>query len=148
MGEMMRRFLCFFTLALLMFGPAHAALGGDRGSVHSDRLAWDASHSRSALNGATVHTLALANGVTVREFVDASGQVFGVAWEGPVQPDFARLLGSFFVLYQDAVRQQRRGVSLQSADLVIESGGMMRAFSGRAYLPAAVPAGLTSQDIR
>jgi hypothetical protein len=80
--------------------------------------------------------------------VDHDGLVFAVAWEGPLLPDFARLLGSAYPVYQEALRQQKRGVSVQGAELVIESGGMMRAFNGRAYLPGRLPAGLTAQDIR
>jgi hypothetical protein len=80
--------------------------------------------------------------------VNAAGLVFAVGWEGPVQPDFERLLGPYFQVYAVAVRQQRRGVSVQAADVVIESGGMMRSFVGRAYLPPSVPATLPAQDIR
>jgi hypothetical protein len=32
--------------------------------------------------------------------------------------------------------------------LVVHSGGRMRAFSGKAYLPDAVPAGVQSEEIR
>jgi hypothetical protein len=80
--------------------------------------------------------------------VDANGRVFAVGWEGPTLPDFARLLGTHFSRYADAVRQQKRGVSVQAATLVIESGGRMGSFAGRAFLPAQLPARLNAQDIR
>jgi hypothetical protein len=80
--------------------------------------------------------------------VDVTGLVFAVGWEGPVLPDLERLLGSFHPVYALAVRQQKRGVSIQTPELVIESGGMMRAFNGRALLPAKLPAGIAHQDIR
>jgi hypothetical protein len=51
-------------------------------------------------------------------------------------------------VYALAVRQQRRGVSIQTPELVIESGGMMRSFSGRAYLPTKLVGTLAAQDIR
>jgi hypothetical protein len=65
-----------------------------------------------------------------------------------VLPDFERLLGAHYATYLEAVRLQRRGVSVQGPALVIESGGMMRAFSGRAYLPNLLPRQLSAQDIR
>jgi hypothetical protein len=64
-----------------------------------------------------------------------------------VPPDFERLLGASFQAYSAAQRQQKRGVNVQNAYLVIESGGMMRSFAGRAYLPAKLPVSLTAQDI-
>ena len=86
--------------------------------------------------------------MTVREYVDGSGNVFAVGWDGPVLPDFERLLGSHFAAYQAAMQTARRGVGIHSADLVLESGGMMRAFTGRAYLPSRLPSGFNAQDIR
>jgi hypothetical protein len=123
-------------------------LAGDLASVQSDALAFGASTSLAAKGTATVYTQSLSNGLLVRQFVDATGLVFAVAWEGPVLPDFERLLGAAFQAYADAVRQQKRGVRIQNPDLVVESGGMMRAFAGRAFLPAKLPAKLTPQDIR
>lgn len=144
----MREYLWAAVVGLVLSGSAWASLGGDRESVRSDRHAWEASHSHSYISGATVHTQVLPNGITVRQYVDPAGLVFAVAWEGPVMPDFARLLGNYFPSYQEALRQQKRGVSVNTADLVLESGGMMRAFYGRAYLPARLPVSLTAQDIR
>ena len=132
------------ALALLgVFDGARvwAALGGDAASVQADQQAWGATAAQTALSGVTLQTQTLANGTTVRQYLDANGLVFAVAWEGPVLPDFVRLLGNQFASYQDALQVQRRGVSVHTAAVVIESGGMMRAFAGRAYLPANVPAG-------
>ncbi len=132
----------------LLSGSAWAALGGDAASVLADQQAMAASASTSYLAGTTLHTQTLPNGVTVRQYVDAAGHVFALGWEGPVPPDLQRLLGTHFAAYQEAMRQQRRGVQLHSATLVLESGGMMRAFFGRAYLPGQVPAALDAQSIR
>ncbi len=144
----MRQLLWTCVGSLFLCSPAWAVLGGDLASVRGDALAWNASISQSALSGATLHSLLLPNGVTVREYVDAAGTVFAVAWEGPVQPDFVRLLGSSFAIYQEALRKPGRSVGVNNADLVLESGGRMRAFHGRAYLPARLPAALSTRDIR
>lgn len=135
------------TCALLAGGACWAALGSDLSSVMSDQQAFGATSAATPIPGATLYTQSLGNGVTVRQYVDAAGFVFAVGWDGPVMPNFQRLLATHFVIYQDAVRQQRRGVSLQGADLVIESGGMMRSFAGRAYLPPKVPAALDASGI-
>ena len=134
---------------LLLAGPTWAALGGNLAAIASDQQAWQATHSTSTLPGTSLHTLTLPNGVTVRQYLDTSTDtVFAVAWEGPVLPDFQRLLANQFGAYQDAVRAQKRGVHLKTNDLVMDSGGMMRAFSGRAYLPARLPAALNASEIR
>ena len=138
--------LAWLTLGLT--GPCQAGLGADLASVQADRQAWGASARQQPRGLATLHIQTLPEGVTVHQYVDASGAVFAVAWSGPVLPDFARLLGAHHAAYADAARLHRRSISLQGAQLVIESGGMMRAFSGRAYLPGRLPPGLTAQDIR
>jgi hypothetical protein len=144
---MMRSLWLGGLLALLLSSAAWGRLGGDLASVQADQQAWGATASQSALAGATLYTQTLPSGLTVRQYVDVAGLVFAVGWEGPVLPDFERLLGAAFPAYAVAVRQQRRGVNIQGADLVVESGGMMRSFSGRAYLPAKLPASVAAQDI-
>jgi hypothetical protein len=123
-------------------------LGGDLASVQADQQAWGGTTTQTRIAGATLYTHQLPDGMLVRQYVDATGLVFAVAWEGPVLPDFERLLGASFQTYAAVQRQQKRGVNLQNADLVIESGGMMRAFAGRAYLPPKLPVSLSARDIR
>lgn len=144
---------CAAALACAVLGlccatQVWARLGADVASVQADQQAWDASSTQTALAGATLYSQTLSNGLHVRQYADASGSVFAVAWDGPVLPDFTRLLGEHAGAYADAVRLQQRGVHVRGAALVIESGGMMRSFSGRAYLPAKLPPTVTVQDIR
>ncbi len=134
-------------LSLLLAPSSWAKLGGDLASVQSDQQAWAATAIQTPLASATLITQSLPSGLTVRQYLDATGLVFAVGWEGPVLPDFARLLGNHYPAYDNALRTQRRGVLVQNANVVLESGGMMRAFSGRAYLPAKLPHSLTAQDI-
>ena len=134
--------------ALLFVGSsAWAALGGNLASVQSDQQAFAATSAQTPSAGGTLHTQTLPNGLIIRQYLDAASNVYAVAWEGPVLPDFQRLLGASFPSYQQAVLQQQRGVRLQTPTLVIESGGMMRSFVGRAYLPAQLPAALSAQSI-
>ena len=135
------------VVGLVIASHAWGGLGGDVASVGDDQQAWGASDSQTFQSGATVYSQTLPNGLTIRQYVDASGLVFAVAWSGPVLPDFSRLLGNYFTNYTEALREQKRGVNVQNAALVLESGGMMRAFFGRAYLPPRLPAGFAAQDI-
>jgi len=136
-------------LGLLYCTASWAKLDGDLASVQADQQAWGASTNQTTLaSGATLFTQTLPEGVTVRQYVGTDGRVVAVGWDGPTLPDFARLLGTHFSIYLDAVRQQKRGVSVQGATLVIESGGRMGSFAGRAYLPGQLPARLSAQDIR
>jgi hypothetical protein len=144
----MRKLLLATLLGTWLCSTAWARLGGDLASVQADQQVWGGTTTHTFLAGATLYTHRLADGMLVRQYVDATGLVFAVAWEGPVLPDFERLLGASFQTYTAAQRQQKRGVNLQNVDLVIESGGMMRSFAGRAYLPPKLPVNLLARDVR
>ncbi|SDV48571.1 DUF2844 domain-containing protein [Chitinasiproducens palmae] len=147
--------------------PAHASLGGDAASIEQDRAALGASQTastpattvkRAAANGSafayTVHKLTTPAGVTVSEYLDASGAVFAIAWSGPVLPDLRQLLGDYFPTYSDALanlvatRRTRGPVTVDMDGLVVQSSGRMRFFSGIAYLKDKLPAGISAADIR
>jgi hypothetical protein len=87
----------------------------------------------------------MPSGTLVREFVAPNGKVFGVAWQGPWLPDFRQLLGDYFEPVMQAPRADRhtRGpLTVRNAGVVFHSAGHMRSFSGRAYVPELLPAGL------
>ncbi|SIT42454.1 conserved exported hypothetical protein [Paraburkholderia ribeironis] len=113
------------------------------------------SASASASTSYTVRETTFGNGTVVREYLAADGSVFGIAWRGPQMPDLNDLLGSYFSQYVagvKAVRAARGGgrgpVSVDQSDLVVRSGGHMGGFSGQAWLPSALPAGVTGADIQ
>lgn len=101
-----------------------------------------------------VRATQLASGTSVREYIGADGTVFGIAWNGPQIPDLPALLGNYFPQYASgvqALRTARRGrgpVALEQSDLVVHSGGHMGSFFGQAWLPSALPAGMTGADIK
>jgi len=91
-------------------------------------------------------------GVRVREYLNRDGVVFAVSWAGPVLPDLQRLLGTHFAAYTTALAALdhpglHRSVRVASSDLVVESGGHLRAYAGRAYLPALIPAGVSAAEL-
>lgn len=123
---------------------AHAALGQNVSSVDSDGARMHAvARIASTQHAYSVHQIALASGTLVREYVAANGTVFGVAWEGPTLPDLKALLGSSFDVYVAAsVVGRGNPPAVSGSELVVYSGGHLRAFSGYAYLPQALPAGV------
>lgn len=124
----------------------------------------DASASAAATPTATnssytVRTATLANGTVEREYVNADGVVFGVAWNGPFAPDFQALFGtSAFATYTSGLQAARasnglRGraggpVTVTSEGLVVQMAGHQRALSGRAYMPGLLPSGISASDIQ
>ncbi|MGF6596492.1 hypothetical protein P3T23_001199 [Paraburkholderia sp. GAS448] len=102
----------------------------------------------------TIRETTLGNGTVVREYVTSTGTVFGIAWQGPQMPDLSALLGGYFQQYVDGVKAARaaygrRGaVAVDQDTLVVRSGGHMGAFAGQAWLPRALPAGVSGQDIQ
>ncbi len=129
-------------------GAAQAHLGGGLASVQADGVAWQAPAVFVSGARFSVFTHTTAEGVKVRQFVSLEGLVFAVAWDGPVLPDMERLLGGQFPLYQNALQQRKRSVRVDTPSLSLESGGMMRAFVGRAYLPDQLPAGVTALELQ
>lgn len=139
------------TLGHLLAAPSFAALGGDLASVTADSASLHGDVQATSLPGYDIHEMTTANGVRVREFI-AAGRVFAVTWSGPVVPDLQTLLGIHYTRYARAVAAPPPGlhksVRIDAADLVVESAGHLRAYVGRAYLPGAVPAGMTRAAIR
>ncbi len=73
------------------------------------------------------------------------------SWRGPSPPNLQLILGQYFSAYQAAAKQpvvRHRLVSVTGSDLVIESSGKMRAFVGRAWVPALLPSGVTAAEIQ
>lgn len=101
----------------------------------------------------TVQRTTLPTGTVVREYI-ADGTVFGIAWSGPQMPEMRTLLGTYFPQYVNDIQAQRRcqgghgPVRMRSGELVVHSGGHMGNFSGQAFLPRTLPAGMNEADIR
>ena len=140
-------------LALLTASmPSQATLGQDVDSAETDRARLHARRAVRAAAGHTVHEIQLPSGTVVREFVSPAGKVFAVTWQGPTLPDLQQILGEdnfqTFIGSPIAQRSPRRLRLVQHDRLVVESAGGPRAFSGRAYVPALVPAGTRMADLQ
>ena len=131
--------------------PAWAVLGQPASSVQSDQAYFHGMLAQAARQGYEVHEITAPEGTVVREYVSPQGTVFGVSWQGPVMPNLSQLLGSYAADFQHASQSPhpRRGPLVVRNDrVVIESGGHMRAFHGRAYLPSLLPNNLTQAVVQ
>jgi hypothetical protein len=136
-------------------GRAAAELGGTLATVDTDRVKMQGALLRIAQTGPfAMHEIRTAAGTNVRQFISPSGTVFGVAWDGPWQPDLHQLLGPYFDRFTQAaqvVRHARKGrgpLSIRDGDLVVDISGHPRAFVGRAYLAPLLPQGVDPSSIK
>ena len=134
--------------------PAWASLGGDTASIQADQLHMQGSRTTKASDAYTVHEIQAATGTVVREYLSPEGKVFALAWNGPRLPDLRQVLGSYFEQYRAAVQSQsgprmaRRPVMIDQPGLVVQIGGHVGAFSGRAYVPEMLPSGVRAEEIQ
>lgn len=140
-------------LALLLSGlgvPAAAALGEDLGSVQAEAARMQAVLEVGQEAGYAVHLLRLPSGTVVRQYVSSAGMVFAVSWQGPALPDLRQLLGRYFDAYVEAVKSRGPGASrsMRSTALVVQTGGHMRAYFGRVYVPQMLPRGVSAERIQ
>jgi Protein of unknown function (DUF2844) len=138
-------------IAALIPHVASATLGQPETTVQTDvAQAHAAIKSMQDRTRYRVHEIQLPSGTVMREFVAPDGNVFAVAWQGPTRPDLRQALGQYFDAYASAPRSKfadRRHVQIQQGDLVLQSGGHMRALTGRAYLLSAIPSGVNIGDL-
>lgn len=131
---------------------AHAALGDTVESVQADKATMRAKAQVSRGAGDyTVHEIQLPSGTVVREYASSDGKIFAIAWEGPSLPDIKQLLGKYFQRYASAMEGRRpaqRHAVVRQQDLVVQSHGRMGAFSGHAYLPQALPQGVSPEALQ
>lgn len=133
--------------------PAFAALGGDVTSVQADREHMKASINIKQNETYTVHEIKTPAGTVVSEYVSSQGRVFAVAWHGPFFPEMQQILGAYFQQFSAALQTQKRQyghhvLNIQQPGLVVQSGGHMRAYAGRAYVPQMLPASVKIEDIK
>ena len=138
-------------IAFLLPHVASATLGQPEITVQTDAAQTHAViKSSEDRTGYRVHEIQLPSGTVIREFVAADGNVFAVAWQGPTRPDLRQALGQYFDAFASAPRTKlsdRRHVQIHQGDLVVQSGGHMRALTGRAYLVSAIPSGVNIGDL-
>lgn len=143
--------VCALAAAMsYLSADARAQLGGAM-PAQADS---NASAPRSLLNGALrMRTLTDAGNTTINEYATNTGQIIAYAWQGPTMPDLRALLGKYADSYRAGAQAAPADANLHASrvarpDVVVESGGPMRGYVGRAWLPAALPPGVTADDFR
>ena len=153
-ADMTVRSVCVLVaIGSLWVGQASASLGGDLASVQDDAAELHGVVQTTPFQQFDIEEIVTDNGMRVREFLSRKGIVFAVTWAGPAAPDLQRLLGAQFAAYTTALtartrRGLQRSVRVATPDLVVESTGHLRNFSGRAYLPALLPIGVSTAELR
>lgn len=145
------RSIGIMLIALAFPCTATAVLGETVESAQIDRAQMKATPRVVSGDKYTLHEIQAPSGMVVREYASPSGKVFAVAWEGPRLPDLRQVLGAYFEPYVEGAKAMRGGhgpVTIQAPELVVYSGGHMRAFFGTAYLPQMLPHGVTPKDIQ
>ncbi len=147
--------LRFALLALTAVGAimphaAMAALGGPETSASADAATMHAAVKSEDAPGYRVHTMQLPSGTVLREYATVAGTVFAVAWSGPTIPNLQQILGGYYPAFMSGARASRTGhhhLQIRREDFVMQSSGHMRAFTGRAYLPQVIPAGVSLDEL-
>ena len=146
-------FLGLVLSIVLAVRAATAALGEPAGSAFSDHRPLSAANRASVTHpGYTVREYD-NGGNMVREYINQSGIVFAVAWSGLSHPDLTPLLGSYAGEYREALAKTprergKRHFRVEANRVVVEKWGHMRSVRGRAYIPALLPSGVNSDEIK
>ena len=151
-GRVLGTALGAVLLAGMVASPALAGLGGDASSVTSDAVKMKGEARSTPAGGYTVNAITLPSGTVVNEYVSAEGKVFAVTWKGAAMPDLSQTLGSYFEQYKTAAAATppagHHHLAVRQDDLVVTSGGHMRAWSGKAYVPSLLPPNFSVGDIK
>lgn len=141
-------------LVLTLPLPALAALGGDVTSVHEDQAQMHGSLKTTQAPAYTLHEIKASAGTVVKEYVSPAGKVFAITWRGQFVPNMQQLLGSYYQQFADGAAAQRaaqpghRPLNIRQPGLVVQNGGHMRSYFGRAYVPEMVPQGVSMGGIQ
>jgi hypothetical protein len=114
-----------------------AAIGLD--SIHrlhdSGKVAASVKTTNNYGNGYVLQEYTEISGSQIREYRNLLGQVFAVAWSGPVLPDLKKLISEKY--FDDSIlvgpQLSNRVISTKKGSLVVKSQGRMRFFKGYAY---------------
>lgn len=147
----------YWFAALLMLSlpiAAFAALGENESTIAADQAQMNATRRVTRAANYAMHEMQTPAGHVIREYASPTGTVFGLAWQGPSKPDLRLLLGTHFdefIQAAQAAQANRHGhgpLTINLPGLVVQSGGHMRAFTGRAYLPQSLPTGVRAEDVQ
>jgi Protein of unknown function (DUF2844) len=142
---------CVAASTLCLTGTAQAELGGSEFSVQVDLARANGELHTTSYAAYDCHEITTLDGALIHEFADRSGQIFAVTWHAHGPIDLHQLLGAQYEKFAAASLEAPKDLhhtSVHLPDLVVDASVIMRTFSGRAYLPKALPAGVDVQELR
>ena len=143
--------VCSLIVAAAAAVPAFAALGEDVSSVQADVARMKGALRVTSTTAFAVHEITTSDGTAVREYLSPAGTVFAVAWSGPFMPNLREMLGTYYTQYEQAASAPHYGhrhMAVEEPGLIVQSSGRLRAFSGRAWVPALLPPSFSVDEIK
>jgi Protein of unknown function (DUF2844) len=146
--------LLLLALGVVLAAPAaYAGLGEASDSILRDHVAFGGSSlTVTSLAAYDVHETATTDGARVRQYVAHDGTVFAVGWSSRTQVDLRTLLAGHYDAYVAAASvphgANHHVFSATTPGMVISIMKHPRGFTGAAYVPAAVPAGVSTGELR
>lgn len=130
-----------------------STVSASSGVAVSAKAAVASGATASSAASYTISKTVMDNGTTLSEYATPAGLVFALSWEGPFMPDLSSLLGNYFSAFKtqaDASRATRNigtPVGIDAGSVVVRSSGRMRSYSGYAYAPDLIPAGVNISNV-
>jgi hypothetical protein len=143
---------CLLTLEMLsLSSTSWADLGAGKTEPVSSGLRIQNQQLRAENSQYSVQELTLESGTLVKEYINSSGMVCGISWQGPFKPDLRLFLGekAFHRMYPSTSQKplDHHHSSINTSDLVIISRSEGRSFSGKAFLPLLTPENIRFDQI-
>lgn len=138
--------------AMLIASTACAQLGGTMPATPRAGSAAVANHLADA--SIRIRAWTDEGGTQIHEYATGDGLIFAYTWEGPTMPNLEGLLGRYSASYRAKVaelagtRGSLHASRVVQPDVIVDSGGQMRSYVGRAWLPAAIPPGISPADLQ
>jgi hypothetical protein len=151
---MKSRLMATFAFITVFAVPAAMAeLGGNYTSILEDQAAMRATLTAQEHPSYTVYILDMSDGTQVREYLSPHSGVFAIDWSGDERrPNMRQVLGVYFDRFSRPVGAPHGGhnnaLHRADPDFVLDSFVAMRRFTGRAYIPQAVPQEVAIADVR
>jgi hypothetical protein len=152
--QIMRRAIALAagSAAMLIASTACAQLGGTMPAMPRAGSAAVANHLADA--SIRIRAWTDEGGTKIHEYATGDGLIFAYTWEGPTMPNLDGLLGRYSATYRAkaaelaGTRGSLHASRIVQPDLIVDSGGQMRSYVGRAWLPAAIPPGVSPADLQ
>jgi uncharacterized protein DUF2844 len=138
--------------AMLIASTACAQLGGTMPALPRAGSAAVANHLADA--SIRIRAWTDEGGTKIHEYATGDGLIFAYTWEGPTMPNLDGLLGRYSVSYRAkaaelaGARNSLHASRVAQPDMIVDSGGQMRSYVGRAWLPTVIPPGISPADLQ